>query len=209
MFRDFWEEGKKSKRAVAWDFARHLFFKFLQIFHRSLPNILTMANHNDKRRQLDDEMSRFEAEISGPPGIGGVPPLQPPPPPPRTVIGSNTFTQIQQQLQQQHIEPPGTTGSPHSAGMSGLPAPPGPPGHPGPPGPRPPGTTNGSSGVPPLPPPPPPPGGFIGSDVGPRQPPPGPCSVPPQQQQQQHQQGKASKGNKMLEKKGPLELQVP
>lgn len=39
-------------------------------------------------------VDRFEAEISGPPGIGGVPPLQPPPPPPRTVIGSNTFTQV-------------------------------------------------------------------------------------------------------------------
>lgn len=39
-------------------------------------------------------MHRFEAEISGPPGIGAVPPLQPPPAPPRGVIGAKTYTQV-------------------------------------------------------------------------------------------------------------------
>ncbi|XP_037797765.1 RNA-binding protein 42-like [Penaeus monodon] len=128
-----------------------------------------MANHNDKRRQLDDEMSRFEAEISGPPGIGAVPPLQPPPAPPRGVIGAKTYTQVQQRLQQQHPEPPGTGGPP---GMGGPPGPP----HGPPTLPPVPGGPNSNSAVPPLPPPPPPPG-YIGPQM------PGGNSGMPQQQQ--------------------------
>ncbi|KAK7076420.1 RNA-binding protein 42 [Halocaridina rubra] len=147
-----------------------------------------MANRHDKKRQLDDEMSRFEAEISGPPDASSAKRLQPPPPPPPTVIGANTFTQVQQRLQQKH---PGSPGQPRP------PPPPGPPGGPprppvGPHGPLPPvprGPNSNGLGV--LPPPPPPPPGYIGpripggsdGNMGPtplRPPPPPPGFIPPQ-----------------------------
>nr|XP_027237063.1 basic proline-rich protein-like [Penaeus vannamei] len=114
-------------------------------------------------------LQKFEAEISGPPGIGSVPPLQPPPAPPRGVIGAKTYTQVQQRLQQQHPEPPGTGGPP---GMGGPPGPP----HGPPTLPPVPGGPNSNNAVPPLPPPPPPPG-YIGPQM------PGGNSGMPQQQQ--------------------------
>ncbi|XP_066972025.1 RNA-binding protein 42-like [Macrobrachium rosenbergii] len=136
-----------------------------------------MANRHDKKRQLDDEMSRFEAEISGPPEVGSVKTLQPPPPPPPAVIGANTFTQVQQRLQQKHPDPqqpppppghpqpprhpmPHAPRGPSTNGLSVLPPPPPPP--PGYIGPRLPGASDGPMGhQPPLRPPPPPPPGFI------------------------------------------------
>lgn len=138
-----------------------------------------MAN-NEKRRQLDDEMSRFEAEISGPTGL---PPLQPPPGPPRTVLGTRTFNQVTQRLKTPHEDspPPLGPGGPRPGHPQGLPGPPrpqrpylGPQRPPGPPGPGPPGGHGpGGPRGPHAGPPGGPPGGPRGPHGGPPGGPPG------------------------------------
>ncbi|RXG57731.1 RNA-binding protein 42 [Armadillidium vulgare] len=55
-----------------------------------------MSGPNDKRRMLDDEMSRFEAEISGPTSLDSGNSQSNS----RQIIGSNTFAQVKQQLKQ-------------------------------------------------------------------------------------------------------------
>nr|XP_018903188.1 PREDICTED: RNA-binding protein 42 [Bemisia tabaci] len=105
--------------------------------------------NNDKLKMMEDEMNRFEEEISI------VPP--PPPPPPfipaavanRMVIGTNTYNQVQNQLD---AMPPRM---PFPGPMDPMSLPPGPPGPP-----RPPMAGNFGPGPPPLFPPGPGPMGF-------------------------------------------------
>ncbi|XP_071453271.1 RNA-binding protein 42 [Hetaerina americana] len=140
------------------------------------------AECEDKLKLMEAEMNRFEAEIAVP--------VLPPPPPPRQVIGSNTYRQVQKQLeQQQTVVVPPLTGpmpfppmlTPVPGGFAGIPPPPPPPSLPPPPPPPPMliphqvqrsalGMRNGfdpgmhGMGIPPGPHllPPPPPTGFLG-----------------------------------------------
>lgn len=68
---------------------------------------MTGINDEKLKQHMEDEMNRFEAEIA-------LPILPPPPPPPtiapRPVIGSNTYTQVQRQLEEQQTLPPITPG---------------------------------------------------------------------------------------------------
>ncbi|KAG8230969.1 hypothetical protein J437_LFUL003927 [Ladona fulva] len=105
------------------------------------------AECEEKLKLMEAEMNRFEAEIAVP----VIPP--PPPPPPRQVIGSNTYRQVQKQLEQQQTVVVPTLGAPMAfppiltpvpGGFAGIPPPPPPP---------------------PLPPPPPPPPMLIPHQV--------------------------------------------
>ncbi|XP_046387596.1 RNA-binding protein 42 [Ischnura elegans] len=103
------------------------------------------AECEEKLKLMEAEMNRFEAEIAVP--------VLPPPPPPRQVIGSNTYRQVQKQLEQQQtvVVPPLAGPMPFPPMLAPVPG-----GFPGIPPPPPP---------PPLPPPPPPPPMLIPHQV--------------------------------------------
>lgn len=72
----------------------------------------------DKLRQMEDEMSRFEAEISGQTSMM------------RPVIGVNTYSQVARQLEQHDIPAPAVAAAAASLAfppMMGFPPPPPPP----------------------------------------------------------------------------------